>query len=217
MLRLFILLMTILFFSQASFSEDLSDFQNVASSPNGKLIAIVKPTKNPIPDSCSTRNNSDSDAAIDPDTGQPIDTAKDKNTDYAQQIWIYDVKSKKQKVLVHSNFSCNDPEKQILDPQELKFSPDGKKLYFMTTGWVTSAALHVVNVDGKHEHYLIPTNDYSIIPKGQYKGYIIAWQHRYFVAPGSYNWYSLYSPSGKKIGSLGKEVTKDQMDYLESK
>ena len=144
-------------------------------------------------------------------------TAQDKNTDYAQQIWIYDVKSKKQKVLVHANFACNDPEKQILDPQELKFSPDGKKLYFMTTGWVTSAALHVVSVDGKQEHYLIPANDYSIIPKGQYKGYIIAWQHRYFIAPGSYNWDSLYAPSGKKIGSLGKEVTKDQMDYLESK
>lgn len=216
MLRQFILLTTILFISQASFSEDLSDFQNVASSLNGKLIAIVKPTKKPIPDSCSARDTADSDSAIDPDTGQPIDTNQDESTDYAQQIWIYDVKSKKQHILVRANFSCNDPEKQILDPQELKFSPDGKKLYFLATGWVTSAALHVVNADGKDEHYLIPANDYSIVPKGQYKGYIIAWQHRYFVAPGSYNWYSLYSPSGKKIGPLGKEVTKDQMDYLES-
>lgn len=215
-MRLFVILISTAFFVRVSFSEDLSNFQNIASSADGKLIATVKPTKKPIPDSCSTRYDSDSDTAIDPDTGLTIETNQNGNHDYAQQIWLYDVKSKKQHVLVHTNFSCKDPEKQILDPQELKFSLDGKKLYFLTTGWVTSAALHVVNVDGKDEHYLLPANDYSIIPKGQYKGYIIAWQHRYFVAGGSYNWYWLYSPLGKKIGPLGKEVTKDQKEYLES-
>src|SRR3990167_633242 len=212
-MRLFILCVT-LFFSQFSFSESVPEG---VLSPDGKIIAFIKSTQNIIPNSCQTFSNSDTSPAIDPVTGLTIDSDQDKNADYAEQIWIYDVKSKKEHLLVDRNFSCNDPEKQMLDPQQLQFSPDGKKLYFLATGWVTSAALHVVNVDTKNERYLIPANKYSIVSKGQYKGYIIAWQHRYFVALGSYNWYSLYAPSGKRIGSLGREGTKDQMDYLESK
>ena len=211
-MRLLILFITLLF-SNFVFSQGIPEG---VLSPDGKIIAFIKSTKNIIPNDCQTFSNSDANPAIDPVTGLTIDSDQDKNADYAQQIWIYDVKSKKEHLLVGSNFSCKNPEKQMLDPQQLQFSPNGKKLYFMATGWVTSAALHVVNVDGKNEHYLIPANKYSIVPKGQYKGCIIAWQHRYFIAPGSYNWYSLYSPSGKKIGSLGREVTKDQKEYLES-
>ncbi len=219
-MRFIIFFIATLLISQASFSEDLSDFQNTAPSPDGKWIAFVKSTKKVVPDKClTTDSDSDSDdngGVIDPVTGQTMEPDDDKNDDYASQIWIYDVKSKKERLLVKDNFACQNPEKQMLDPQQLHFSPDSKKLYFIATGWVTSGALHVVNVDGKNEHYLIPANEFSIIPKGQYKGDIIAWEHRYFEAGGSYNWYWLYLPSGKQIGPLGSEVTKDQKEFLES-
>lgn len=205
-----------MFFAQIAFSQDISDIQDTASSPNGKLIAFIKLTKKIIPDHCFTTSNSDDQTATDPDTGMTIDSNHDKDINYAKQIWIHDVKSKKERLLVDNNFSCKNPETQMLDPQQLHFSPDGKKLYFITTGWVTSGALHVVNVDGTKEHFLIPANEFSILQKGQYKGYIVAWQHRYFVAGGSYNWYWLFSPSGKEVGPLGKDVTSDQKKYLES-
>src|SRR3990167_3953407 len=116
-MRLFIFCV-ILFFSQFSFSEGVPEG---VLSPDGKIIAFIKATKNIIPNNCQTFSSSDTNPAIDPVTGLAIDSDQDKSADYAQQIWIYDVKSKKEHVLVHANFSCNDPEKQMLDPQKLKF------------------------------------------------------------------------------------------------
>lgn len=206
----------ILFFIQVVNAEDMSSFQHPVQSPDGKLIAFIKSTYKKIPNGCFTSSDGNSDIAIDPVTGLTIDPDQNRNTNRAQQIWIYHTKTKKENLLVHDNFSCQHPTKQILDPEALQFSPDSKKLYFIATGWVTSGALHVVNVDGSNEHFLIPANEYRIVQKGQYQGYIIAMQHRYFIGGGSYNWYWLFSPTGKKISPLGKEITNDQKQYLES-
>jgi len=138
----------------------------------------------------------------------------EKNT--GNQLWIYNIATKNERLLVANNFQCNKPEKQIIDPSELMFSPDSKILYFITSAWTTSDALHGVNIDGTHQHYIAPANSVEIITKGTYKGYFIINEHRYFLPPGgSYNWYWLVSPDGKDEGPLGEEVTNEQRNFLE--
>jgi hypothetical protein len=138
-------------------------------------------------------------------------------TNYGNQILIYDIATKKERLLVASNFQCYKPERQIIDPSELTFSPDSKTLYFLTSAWTTSGALHGINIDGTHQRYIAPANSLEVITKGTYKGYFIINEHRYFVPPsGSYDWYWLVSPNGKNEEPFGEEVTNEQKNFIES-
>jgi len=139
----------------------------------------------------------------------------DTPTKYGNQIWLYELGAKKERLLVENNFQCDKPEKKIVDPSGLQFSPDNKTLYFIASAWVTSGALHAVNVDGSNQHYVIPASSVEVVPRGQYKGYLIVQQHRYFVGGGSYDWLWLYTPQGHEEGPLGEDVTQDQQEYLE--
>ena len=38
----------------------------------------------------------------------------------------------------------------------------------------------------------------------------------YYIGEGSFDWYWLFTPQGKEIGSLGSEITKTQRKYIES-
>src|SRR5438045_3076772 len=44
--------------------------------------------------------------------------------------------------------------KVIIDPHNLQFSPNSKTLYFETSAWVTSGAIHAVDVNGNHLRYV---------------------------------------------------------------
>lgn len=164
-------------------------------SSNNKIIAFIRTSHKIIPDACAAFANNKSA--------------------FGNQIWTYNLKEKKEKLLVDNNFECDTPEKEIVDPANLQFSPDNKILYFITSAWVTSGALHAVNIDGTNQHYVIFANSFEIVLKGQYKGYLIVRQHRYFIGGGSYDWWWLYTPQEKEEGPLGEEISADQKEYLE--
>ena len=140
----------------------------------------------------------------------------DTKTKYGEQIWIYNILTKKERLLVQNNFKCNNPEEQIIDPKNLLFSPDNKQLYFITSAWVTSGALHSVQIDDAKLNYIVPANEFNIVTKGENKGDLIVYQHRYFIGGGAYDWYWLINPESKVEGAIGPEITKDQMDFIEN-
>jgi len=132
------------------------------------------------------------------------------------QLWIYNVKTKKKKLLVNYNFFCDVPEKMILHIEDMKFSPDSKIIYFQTGAWLHSDAVHAVNIDGSGEHYLIPGDSIDIIQKGDSKGDLVVSQYRYFVEGGSFIWFWLYTPSGKEEGPIGEDFGAEQRKIIES-
>ena len=162
-------------------------------SSNKKMVAFIRTGNKVIPEEC--------EANVD--------------TQYGNQIWIYNLSTKKDHLLVANNFQCKEPEKKIIDPADLLFSPDNKTLYFITSAWVTSGALHAVNIDNAKQRYITPANEFKVISKGENKGYLIVNQHRYFIGGGTYDWYWLMSPDGKEEGPLGPEITKDQITFIE--
>lgn len=164
-------------------------------SPDKTMIAFVRKTKDPIPERC-------------------LDLSDAK---YGNQIWLYNLASKEEKLLVANNYDCSNPQTKILDPTSLQFSSDNKILYFITSGWVTSGALHAVNIDGKDLRFIIPANSVEVVSNGRYEGYLIVMQHRYFIGGGSYDWYWLFSPQGKEEGTLGESISQDQRDFIESR
>ncbi len=97
----------------------------------------------------------------------------------------------------------------IVDPSDMQFSPDSKTLYFETSAWATSGAIHAIDIDGKNLRFVTDCNGYRIVMHGRYKGDIVATQHRYRFkgdAPlGSYDWDWLFTPRGKQIKLYRKE------------
>jgi hypothetical protein len=100
-----------------------------------------------------------------------------------------------------------DPEGQLCGFSNKQFSADGRRLYFMSPGWATSAALHVYDLRTRDEHYLLPANDFVVLSfcKNEHKDDLAVLSHRYFVFGGSYDWFWLYDTAGRKeLGPLGE-------------
>lgn len=100
-----------------------------------------------------------------------------------------------------------DGGQQLCGFHDKQFSSDGRSLYFLTPGWATSGALHVYDMRKQSEKFLIPASDLVVLNfcESKYKDYLAILDHRYFVFGGSYDWYWLFDPTGKKqIGPLGE-------------
>lgn len=156
-------------------------------SPNEKFVAFVRVGRTPMPERCTHFANT--------------------HTANGEQVWIVDIAHQKEKLLVDTHYACDTPTDRIVDPQDLAFSPDSKTLYFITTGWTTSGALHAVQIDGTHLRYITPANVLQVVMEGDYKGHLLINQHRYFVQGGSFDWFWLFTPTGKEVGPVGEEPT----------
>ena len=157
-------------------------------SPNGKWTVFVKKSGFIVPSDCFFNSS---------------------KGEHADEIWIVNNSNKTKKRLVSPHFICGDVSKVILDPHNLHFSPDSKTLYFETSAWVTSGAIHAIDTNGKNLRFVTHGGDLRILQSGPYKGNLIVNQHRYRFKGdtplGSYDWDWLYTPIGKQI-KLYKKV-----------
>ncbi len=106
------------------------------------------------------------------------------------------------------------PERQLCDFRNKQFSADGRRLYFLTPGWATSGALHVIDMRSGDERFVTPANNLLVLSfcRNKYKDDLVVLVHRYFLLGGSYDWYWLYDPTGKKeLGPLGQFDNPDDM------
>lgn len=160
-----------------------------AISPDGKWFVYIKESNFIVPSDCYAFILS--------------------RGDHSNEIWIVDLKTLENRLLVSSHFSCDDPTKVILDPNNLQFSPDSKTLYFAGGAWVVSGAIHAVNINGKNLRFVADGNGYQVITQGPYKGDLIINQHRYRfqgdTPMGSYDWDWLFTPAGRQIKLYKKE------------
>jgi hypothetical protein len=107
-----------------------------------------------------------------------------------------------------------DAEQQLCDFRSKQFSSDGRRLYFLSPGWTTSGALHVYDTRTHEQHFLLPANDLLVLNfcTGKYRDDLVVQSHRYFLFGGSYDWYWLYDPTGKKeLGPIGHFEGPDAM------
>lgn len=153
-------------------------------SPNEKWLVFVRRSNHLIPRACAFSLT---------------------KTNYADEVLIVDLNTMHKKILVNVHPDCDHPKKVIIDPNDLQFSPDSKTLYFATSAWATSGAIHAIDVDGKNLRYVTYANEYHVIQNGKYRGDLIAYQHRYHDKGGSYDWDWLFTPQGKQIKLYKKE------------
>jgi Tol biopolymer transport system component len=162
--------------------------RNPVLAPDGKTVVFIRQT--------DERYEIDAPADV------------DCNDLYVDQLWIATTNGKKKKIYPETSENV-----QIIE-DSVHFSPDSKKIYFLTTQSTTSGAVHRVDINGSKPRFLIPGNSLYILPKGRYRGYLIVQQHRYFVAGGSYDWYWLFDSNGKEIGPIGPELSDIAMSMM---
>jgi hypothetical protein len=100
-----------------------------------------------------------------------------------------------------------EPDHQLCGFRMKQFNSDGRRLYFLTPGWATSSALHVYDMRAGEERFVLAANDLLVLNfcAGKYRDDLVVAQHRYFLFGGSYDWYWLYDPTGRKeIGAVGE-------------
>lgn len=128
------------------------------------------------------------------------------------ELWIRYADGKEEKLV--SSKDNEDVTKKIDGIIEPQFSADRNKLYFMTSAWVTSASVHVIDIKTKEEKYVCPGNFLEIVQDGNYKGKLIVNQHRYLKGGGSYDHYYLIDEQGNEIKDLGEALDKNAKSYL---
>jgi len=192
---------------------------NIYCARNGARIQLTKNGKDSVPVLSPDGNKvvflrkSDQEAYV--AVGSPEDYLQaGPGAILADQIWIIDVNGKNEKLLVRDYRGQDRCENIIAHIGFLQFSPDSRKVYFITSAWATSGALHGVSINGRNEHFIAPANDLKVIDKGHYKGNLIIQQHRYFIDGGAYDWHYVFTPDGKEIGPLGKHPEKLSFDSL---
>lgn len=127
----------------------------------------------------------------------------------ADQVWLLDLRTGAPRRLVADRASDDSGgdgcQGQIahIGERSLCFSPDGTLLYFITSAWVVSGALHCVDLKSGREHFVVDANSVEVVASGEFRGHLIVQQHRYFLAGGSYDWFWLFTPGGEEVGPVG--------------
>jgi len=120
------------------------------------------------------------------------------------EIWSINVETKQERLLICGK-KDDDLTNNLSNLRSPQSSPDGKRIYFMSSAWVTSAAIHVMNSDGTEERFLTGGNSLEVLQEtddGEYNGYLIVEKHKYFLGGGSYDWHWLVTPDGEEVGPI---------------
>lgn len=110
------------------------------------------------------------------------------------------------------------PERMLCGFLRKQFASDGRTLYFLAPAWATSAALHALDTVTGVERFVLPANDVLVLSTctlPEYRDHLVVQQHRYYVFGGSYDWYWVFDPAGKReLGPVGEA---DSIDIVVQK
>lgn len=119
----------------------------------------------------------------------------------ASSIWIVRTDGGGIRQLVEAR-SDTAPERALASFQLPQFSPDSKRIYFLSSAWATSGAVHAIDIASGAARFLAPGNSLEVAATGPYAGHLLVEQHRSFIAGGTYDWVWLITPEGREVGPL---------------
>ena len=176
----------LLLFVLAGCSEHTSEAATVASSPTqARHARAPESVSSPTGDLLAFRRG----------TPDRLVESLGPGMHEATEIWTSKPDGSDQRLLVRGVEGHSDLH-------NLQFSPDGQQLYYLSSGWVTTHALHAVDVHTGEGRYVCPGNSFEVLRDGTHGGHLIIVQHRYYPMGGSYDWPWLFTPDGKCLGPV---------------
>jgi len=95
-----------------------------------------------------------------------------------------------------------------------QFSPDGRRLYFVSSAWATSGAVHVIDLATRKERFFTDGSSLEIVPNGEYRGCLLIQKHKYFIGGGADDGFWLVKPDGKEVGPVGEDTENFRSTFL---
>ena len=105
------------------------------------------------------------------------------------------------RVLLRGKAPADEPKTSLHNFEEPHWSLDGGFVYVLAGAWVTSAAVHQVDVRTGAERFVVDANTLRVLRDGPYRGMLLVARHKYYGAPrfGSYNPTDVVRPDGKRV------------------
>lgn len=129
-------------------------------------------------------------------TKQPISTGNGESA--WTELWITNITTQQTQKIVDSKAS-NQMQKVLAGFSSPQFSANAKSVFFLSQAWVTSAAVHRVDLQTKQVQFVAAGNDLVVICQGQYLGHLQINQHRYHKNGGSYDCDYIFDTAGKEV------------------
>lgn len=123
----------------------------------------------------------------------------------ADELWLADAKGQTQRRLLAPR-PADDPKRNLTGFNNPAFSPDGRALYVLATGWATSDALHRIELDTGRPRFLSDANDFKVIAQGPYAGKLAVLRHTYRAQGGSDDVWYLIAEDGRKLRRIGNDA-----------
>lgn len=115
------------------------------------------------------------------------------------ELWQVDSNGRHPTLLVrcHDSFD-GDMSNVVAQFNELRFSPDGRLVYFETPAWATSGALHVVDTTTCREHFICAGGIKS------FRGSFLVVVETVYKGNGHQYQRFLLTPEGREISTLSQ-------------
>ena len=140
-------------------------------SPDGKIAVFIKIEKEGEPGSDEARTS----------------------------LWLADVSTGRSWKLLASSPS-DEVTANLAAMWKPQFSVNGKAVFVMAEAWVTSSAIHRIDIASARHRFIIDGELLNVESTGKYRGYLFVIKRRYLPGPDYGTDYPLYyiSPDGKR-------------------
>jgi hypothetical protein len=129
--------------------------------------------------------------------GAKIDTGSGSNE--PNQLWVLDTTTRKASCLVKSH-SADDMTRILAGLSHLEFSPDGREVFFQSSAWAVSDAVHAVSLATQHIRFVCDGNSFTFIRRGHFRGMLLVEKHKYHSDErGAYDAAWVVTPSGREL------------------
>ncbi len=120
--------------------------------------------------------------------------------DTRTQLWIADGQTGQARILFKPR-PADDRKANMAALWKPVFSLNGGFVYVESEAWVTSSAIHQINVKTGVEKYVVDGSIHALVRTGPYRGYLLVQRHLYPKNPedGAYDEVHLIRPDGKFI------------------
>lgn len=141
-----------------------------------------------------------SDPAVSPDetTVAMIHADDDRGEHGHSSLWIASATAGAPRRVLAGRES-NQAERKLALLSNPHWSLDGRSIYVDADAWVTSSAIHRVDVATGAERFVVDGWSFGVIRSGRWAGHLLVGQHSYYPRGGSYNPVSVVSPAGRVL------------------
>lgn len=121
------------------------------------------------------------------------------------QLWLLDTATGKTTRLVAGN-ADSDVRQILAGLNNPVFSADGRQVFFLSSAWATSDAVHAVALGTRRVRFVCDGNSVEVVRRGRHRGRLIVGKHKYHPdGRGAYDAFWLVSPQGQEIARWGNE------------